>query len=326
MSIHLVVAQNDYKISSYSFSVKKLTEKAIAEINAKKDKEKLLVEIESECSQKDFDAICKMDWIQNFKIKSRNEQIKDLSAIAQLKNLNTLEISSFSVTKDSKLDIEPISKLTELVSLTFYATKVGNTDGLGKLSKLKELSLYMADVSSISFIKNLPLLEKLDLYGAYHTFPNYEPLAGLKNLKELNIYMNPQAKDALLGPISKLTSLEVIEFSNCSEITNLNFLKNCLNLKRIDANWSGLTNISGIANLSLLEELYFSDCKLTDISSLKSLTALKTLRIENISVSDLTPIHSCTSLTKLYVSNKIKQDQLDALKLKLPEIEIDISE
>jgi Leucine-rich repeat (LRR) protein len=317
----------DYSVKSYGISITKLTDKAIQDINAAPGKEKTTVVLERMCSQEDFEKVCKtMTWITKFQIAGGSELIKDISPVANLKNLVSLNIYMLEHSRETPISLEPIGKLTNLEWLSLYGTSVTNSEKLTTLKKLTNLSLYMSNVSSIEFLKQLPQLEELDLYGAGHTFPNYEPLSGLKLLTKLNIYMNTQAKDELLSPILNLTALEEIEMENCGEITNFDFLKNAKNMRKISAQWSGIKSIDALAGLTKLEELYIDDTYITNVNALKNKTALTQLKIQKIKLEDVSPLFTCTALSKINVTNAITEKQIEELKAKLPDLEVEVAE
>lgn len=319
-------SQDGYSIAKYGITISRFSDKALQEINATPDKEKISVLLEKECSQADFEMVCKkMDWITKLQVAAGNENIKNISAVQSLKNLVSFDLLGLLDSELRPVDMAPVGRLTKLKRLNLYGTKITGTDALANLKELKNLDLYMCDVASIDFLKHLPQLEELDLYGANHTFASYEPLAGLTKLTKLNIYMNPQAKDALMEPLNKLVSLEEIEFSNCTEITNLNFLKGLNNLRVVDADWSGVKNIDGLTDLTKLEEIHLNDCPVTDLSALKNKPELKVLGIENIKPLSLDPVFGLTTLQKLNISAVIGETQQNELTAKLPNTEINVT-
>lgn len=116
-------------------------------------------------SQKIFDAICTQDSIESLRFKWM--RCKDLSAIANLKNLKKLYLGYAT----SLVDISPLATLKNLEVLVFHCTtKLHDYSPVGALKNLKFLSFeeHIAyrtpmDMDSDSFLKNLTQLEYLDM-------------------------------------------------------------------------------------------------------------------------------------------------------------------
>lgn len=293
----------DFEISWGRFNIHKATPAALKELKSTpKDKQaSTVVLVCNECTDDDLKKICTVPWIRTLEIQYGNENISDISPLANLKELKSLSLKSLKKSKEKPIDLKPLKDLENLEKIDFYATRVKNTDGLAKCTKLKDISFYMSAVDSIDFLKNTPDVEKLDLYGFKHTFKDYKPVAGLKKLKELNVYMNEQATDENLAVLSALTALEKYSTSNNKDFTSFDFLKNCKNMKRIDAAWcSKLKDISALAGMENLKNLDVRDSIIDSIDVLKGKKKLDQLNISGTKVTDLSPIKDCTLMRMLY--------------------------
>ena len=167
----------------------------------------------------------------------------------------------------------------------------------------------------------MPEIRELSLQGVNHTFKDY---VGFKKLTRLKIYMNRQATDELLAPLEALTSLRIIDIIDCSNITTLNFLKNCKELISVQAlRCSNLKDISALAEMKFLKSVDISKSKVSDISSLKDKAILVSLSISGTSVSDISALSKCQCLERLYMVNTpvndfsalVNCDDLNVLKV-----------
>jgi len=294
----------DFKINSYSIIINHVTPEAIEAINNAEKKENVNVVIGKVASQQDFDLACKnFPWIKTLEVSRNNELISNIDAISNLDSLTTLGFNSLKSTEETPLDLGPLAKLMALTEINFYATRVANTEALGGHDQLKNVSFYMSDVNSISFLESTPNVEKLSLYGFGHTFKNYDSVAQLKNLKELNIYMNKQATDEALEVLKSLSSLEVIRMSNDKQVTSLDFLENNVNMQEIRANWcDSLTNFSALAKMKNLRVLEISDTGIENLDVIDGLTNITDLDISRTKVKDLDPLKNCLSLGSINIS------------------------
>jgi len=235
-----------------------------------------------------------LTWIKKIDIKATS--IDNLNGIDKLTQLEFIQLSS--ITKE--VDITDVSKLQNLKEIYLYATHVKDTDPLKTCKNLEIVRLYMARANSLEFLRGTPNVKILNLYGE-HTFKNYEPVASLQKLEELNLYMNSQATDKNLSVLKQLTSLKELKIDFCKEFTNFDFLENCKDVEMISA-WNA-------ANLS-------------DISALKGKNELIKLNILDTKVSSLEPLYSCEKLEKLSVAKSIGEKEIDAFKAKKPDVEL----
>lgn len=202
------------------------------------------------------------------------------------------------------VDIAVIEGLKELEKLEFYNKRVINIDALVGLTKLKDLSIYMSDFNTLDFLEQTTAIEKLNLFGDRHTFKDYQPLLHLKNLRELDLSVNSQATDANLKDLAALTTLEKFDMGLCTEVTSLDFLRNCKGLKEIDvAGCLALRDLDALASLPELEVLNLRSLPISDVGFLKDARKLRELDLSNTQVTDISPLAGVTSLERLNLSD-----------------------
>jgi len=229
-----------------------------------------------------------------------HDTIESVSGIEQLKNLKEFVIIGKYHRDQAALDLSPLQDLVQLEELNVDNIPVENTNSLVKLVKLETVSLNNCRIKSIDFLKNTPHVKKLFISGDEHSFPNYEPVAGLTELSVLVISNNKQATDENLKYLVDLSKLTHFEATWCRGITNLEFLKNCKELVRLRL--GVCANLSDCGAISDMPKLKFVDLGKTKIESLgfiKNWPSLESLHVYETPVSDLSPLANCSNLNEL---------------------------
>jgi Leucine-rich repeat (LRR) protein len=189
------------------------------------------------------------------------------------------------------VDIAAIDGLKDLEKIEFYNKRVINIGSLAGLPKLKDLSIYMSNFPTLDFLESTTAIERLNLFGSDHTFKDYKPLLHLKNLRELDLTANPQATDANLRELAALTTLEKFSMGLCTEVTSLDFLRNCKGLREIHVGaCHALRDVDVLAGFTDLEVLDLSSTPLSDIGFLKNAKKLRELDLSDAQVTDLSPL------------------------------------
>ena len=155
-------------------------------------------------------------------------------------------------------------------------------------------------VSDLSPIAGLVNLKVLDLFG--NNVSDLSPLAGLINLEWLTFERN-NVSDLL--PLAGLINLRFLGFSkgNVSDLSPLAGLINLEGLKFHDGNVSDLSPLAGLVNLKRVDSW---NSPLSDLSPLAGLTKLEKIDFCHGDISDLTPLAGLTGLKELYfVANEI---------------------
>jgi internalin A len=338
----------DIIVYKESININHITPEAIDSLEKINTKRFKSITFNKSANQADFNWVCdKFRGIKRIMIESSNDSIADISKIAQLDSLEELLALHLATSHDSPIDLAIISELTELTTINFNSTHVANTEALKNLHKLKNVGFYLSEVNAISFLYHTPLVEVLHLHGLSHSIENYEPVANLKELRELAIYMNPQATDTNLVVLKSLNTLRKIQMRSCFKVTTLDFLENNNHLEEIDAGWcSGLKDFSALANFKSLKKLSLDDTNIVDLSDLEGITTLVSVdfsytdikdisvlknctdllyvNIEKTQVTDLSPLEKCTNLKRVRVSPNIPNldQQIEKLIAINPSLEV----
>ncbi|MDY3001859.1 MAG: leucine-rich repeat domain-containing protein [Romboutsia timonensis] len=99
---------------------------------------------------------------------------------------------------------------------------------------------------------------------------------------------------------TKLAQIEKIESKN-RNISNLDGLQYCTNLRLLNLNGNQISDISSISNLINLKYLYLEGNQISDISPLSNLTNLNILNLNGNRISDIRPLINLIGLNDLYL-------------------------
>ncbi len=195
----------------------------------------------------------------------QNQDLGTLSDLAQLNQLETLDLSGCSFPAE---ELAVLSKLPALTNLTL--------SGCG--------------LSTIADLYGAETLTMLDLSN--NTLRNLEAIVSMDQLQSLNLQHNAVTK---LDSLSGLKNLEKLDIS-FNAVSDLTPLAGCLKLNWLDAGNNELHRVSGLEKLSLLTYLSLDFNKLTDISPLAQCLELTNLSLASNQIRD---ISSLSSLVKL---------------------------
>lgn len=344
----------DYSVQKRLIVIYKMTPEVVEGINSLKRKEYRAIYLISTISQVDFDWACRaFPWIRRLGLwtTAGEKQINNIEAIVHLDSLKVLSLTHLRKTKETPLDLEPLTNLTAIEELNFQGTHVKSTEPLGQLKQLQKINFDHSDIASISFLCSTPKVKELILIGPRHTFENYGPVTCLKELEVLNVYHNKQATDENLDTLKVLTNLREIRMPYNKQITTLDFLQNNLNLEYIGCNKcrnlqdfsavarfkklkhfnvsrSRLRNLDMLEGLTKLEGVYVTATRIKDISILADCLDLKSLDIAYNPIKDITPLYNCRELVTLKITPHFRDrpfgayNPLDSLKKLNPDIRI----
>ena len=152
----------------------------------------------------------------NSKLNSKKElnlsekglsNISDIGALANLTNLQTLNLSGNSIS-----DIGALANLTNLTELKLSGNKfISDISALGNLTNLQTLNLSynnISDISALANLTNLQTLKTLNLSG--NGISDISALESLKNLQTLTL-INNNISD--VNPLVNLSGLRWLDLS-----------------------------------------------------------------------------------------------------------------
>jgi len=159
---------------------------------------------------------------------------------------------------------------------------------------------------------------------------NPEPYGGLKVLEKIKKVKDSGAKEIILkysnisdiSPLAGLTNLKELNLwaNKISDLTPLAGFTNLRNLELVDNKISDLTPLVGLTNLKIL---HLSKNNISDLTPLAGLINLEVLSSRNNNISDLSPLAGLTNLKQLWLgSTPITASQKAMLKASLPNTDI----
>ncbi len=161
-----------------------------------------VLSIETPQGIKNLSAIGTLSSLVSLKIQAAN--LKDLSAIAELRDLRELDLSRNRLLSD----LSPLSKLASLESLR--VTMCGKIDDLQPLRELKNLKSLDSSVTAVEDLVPLSDLGNLrQLRLAWCPVVDISPLAKLPKLGELSLSRCPVADLRPLSAMKALTDLDL---------------------------------------------------------------------------------------------------------------------
>ena len=203
--------------------------------------------------------------------------LQEVDRIADLENLEYLDISTFSGWGTDVTDYSTLSALKNLktLNMAWYNDNAYNDYGL----------------TDASFINELTNLEVLDLFGT--GIENYD-LSGLSKLRRLAIsHCDPNTIFEQLESSGAINNLEMLDISRTAIGDDFisNHLSKASNLHELYITFDGLSSLEGIENLSALNKLYINnnttfDIPMSEYSRLGSLENVKDLYISEAPTFD----------------------------------------
>jgi len=262
----------------------------------------------------------------------RYNNIDDLSPLANLKLLNSLDIGNQFMSQyppHSFSDLTPLTQLTQLTSLYFSNNRISDLTPLSQIYSLTRLSIVNArlrsdvsalstlvnlthlnfnanQVSDMSFIVNLTNLEELIFPSNFVS--NLEPLANLVNLTKL-MFRDNQVSD--ISPLSDLLNLTYLSFYNLSgdnQVVDISPLANLRKLTYLDFSRNQVVDVSSLAEIKGLIELRFHHNKVKDVNVLGNLNNLTEFSFGDNEVTDISGLLNLSPTVFIYFSNNCITD------------------
>ncbi len=233
----------------------------------------------------------------------------DFSVLSQLKSLQTLDLSSSTV---STKGLQAIGSLPNLTTLNLASCGLTDISPLATVTQVKDLNLSGNAITTIDALANLPALTHLNL--STNQIDSITPLAPATGLMELNISSNLIPDLGSLKDKTSLTSLiasdnviaSVAELSQCTALTNLDLSYNQLtdvealglltNLETLNLSTNQVATLPDFTGHEQLHIFKANNTQITEVTALEGLAYLNYVAIDHTLVADLTPISTCNTL------------------------------
>lgn len=169
-------------------------------------------------------------------------------------------------------DISPLSKLTNLKSLSIAGNPVKSLIPLRNLTKLEVLECQGSQVKTLTSLRYSTSLRHLNFSNTM--IWDLTPVAKFSFLERL--YFNRTPIDDLL-PLAKLEFIKDLRFAN-----------------------SNVVNIDSLKNLNNLEVLNLTSTNVQSIEALEGLKRLRLLVIDSTKIQNLSPLENSPDLLKVF--------------------------
>jgi len=245
-----------------------------------------------------------LSWISSLtKLTDLNlhtRSVIDTAPLNTLINLQKLRIGGFTTMAGyyyaQLSDVNFLSYLSNLESLTISLSQVSDISGVASLTKLKEFQYDRNNGVDLSPLKDLVGLKIVNVSVNYGGISDLSPLEKLVNLEQLYIVDKVIFGKTENGNTSIITVGEVNTFFDLSVLAN----KTKLSWLSISGE---VTDLSPLANLPALTQLSLPRNQLLDVSALAGLTNLAGLYLDYNQISSISPLAELTNLTQLNLSS-----------------------
>ena len=229
--------------------------------------------------------------------------------------LKTLSLTQTVDVTDIKTitSLDPLSELSDLVSLDISGTNVNDFTPLRNANKLKVLRAAHTHINDLMPLKYDLMLEELDL--AQTDVESLAMLEVLNRLEKLNVAGTP-VND--LQVLENCPNLSYLSAAGCP-IHNLTPVGKLEKMVSLDISGTRVKDLGPISHLTALQSLKVSNTGVNSLKALQELEHLKELFCSNTAVSDLTPLTNHRRLSKVYCDNtRVDVNQASAFSKQNP--------
>lgn len=279
-TIHGVIEQITFQDSAVEAEIRKLLNTSDNEIiysNQLWDIKEFTVPAEA----RRYDDLRYMLYLETLTIEngiSDQLQVLHNSTESFCESLTTLTIRNVSL---SSADLEFISTLTNLETLTLDSCGISTTAPLVNLTKLVNLNLNNNAIRNITALSILSKLEQLSMQR--NALTDLSSIAACTALKKLDISYNSVTS---ISDLSVLTSITELDISH-NQISDLNSIAQMQALKRLVASDNQITDIAPLSACAKLEYLNLSNNRIESLNALVNHTAITYLNFSRNQVSQL---------------------------------------
>lgn len=248
--------------------------------------------------------------------------IKDLSDLAQMTNLEELALCNQKIEDISRLKDLPLKKLylsknmitdfsvlpnlIDLDILCIMENPAENLSPVGECTGISRLNIQGMNLTDIDFLKNLKL-DYLDMSNSEIKSNIFEPLAEMEKLDTLCMC---DINEAAAETLSKLSTLKALfMWGDSTELENLKPLKGMEELETL-AFTTQISSLEGIEQFPSLNFLSVSFSLVKDLSPITGAESLQTIDISNTEIDNYEPLIEHTGLKEVRCSEEQKQEIL----------------
>lgn len=230
------------------------------------------------------------DWKESIVKNGMDELYNQLKTLSLTQHIDVSEIKTITT-------LDPLSELSDLVSLNISGTNVNDLTPLRNANKLKILRAADTRINDLMPLKYDLMLEELNIANT-----DVEELNTLEVLNKLEkLYIdNTQVSD--LKVLEQCPGLIYLSAEGC-RINSLGTVGKLDKLVALNVSNTRVKDLSPLGNLKALQSLKISNTGVNSLKALQDLENLKELFCSNTNISDLTPLQHHRRLSKIYCDN-----------------------
>ena len=248
--------------------------------------------------------------------------IKDLSDLTQMTNLEELALCNQKIEDISRLKDLPLKKLylsknmitdfsvlpnlIDLDILCIMENPAEDLSPVGECTGISRLNIQGMNLADIDFLKNLKL-DYLDMSNSEIKSNIFEPLEEMEKLDTLCMCDINEAAEETLSKLSTLKALFM--WGDSTELENLKPLKGMEELETL-AFTTQISSLEGIEQFPSLNFLSVSFSLVKDLSPITGAESLQTIDISNAEIENYEPLLEHTGLKEVRCSEEQKQEIL----------------
>ena len=221
-------------------------------------------------------------------------RITDLSPIASLKKLKTLNISkNFTVMtgdREKGLDISPVGSLPLLETLDASGNLITDVSALSSLKTLKYLDIRTNRLTTLSGLEGCESLEYLNISGSFRIDSD-----------------NNEAGITDISALSKLTELKTLYMSN-GLVSSLEPIAGLKKLEYVDATYNSLRRFPDMSEMDSLTTLIVRANNIFSLSGVEYAPKLTVLDVRDNFIRYVYEVIRMESLESIYLDGNPIQD------------------
>jgi len=260
--------------------------------------------------------ITSLDGVENMRLSgllAQNNQITDISALADVETLRWVNLSNNNISDISALankealqevrisnnqvsDLSPLMGGSSLRMLLANNNNIQSLNGLQNTGELRELQINNNNISNLDELYGSIRLEII--LAANNGLTCIAGLVNVTQLTEVN-FNNGQISDiSLLAQSAEhLTSIQLVN----NEISDISALADMQSLALLALDGNNITNISPLGQSPHIINLFLHNNNISDISALAAMYRLVFLDLSGNQISDISAIENVAMLDAPFV-------------------------
>lgn len=230
------------------------------------------------------------DWKESVLTKGLDTLYKQIKSLSLTQHVDVSNIKTITT-------LEPLTELSDLVSLNLSGTNIDDLTPLRNANKLKVLKLADTRVNDLSPLKYDLMIQELDL--SHTDVSDLSVLNSLNKLEKLNIAYTLVNN---LKATEKCPNLCYL-IAEGTKINSIQPISKLENIVALDISNTPVRDLTPVSALKSLQSLKISRTAINNLEALREMENLKELYCSNTTIRDLSPLKSHRRLSKIYCDN-----------------------